>query len=249
MTASVIRLDQLLVERGLVETRSRARAAILAGAVRVDGTVIAKPAARVARDAALALDPGLDTHVSRAALKLIHALDRFGIDPGGLVALDLGASTGGFTEVLLERGAARVHAVDVGHGQLHPRLAGDPRVIVHEGVNARALDGTVVPEAPALVVCDVSFIGLKLALPPALALAAPGAWLVALVKPQFEVGREGLGKGGIVRDEALREEVCADIRRWLEETAGWTVAGLVRSPITGGDGNVEYLVAARKPMG
>lgn len=247
MSTRTLRLDQLLVERGLLASRARARTAILEGAVRVDGAVVTKPAAQVAGNAEIALDPGLRDYVSRGALKLAHALDRFGIDPAGLVALDLGASTGGFTEVLLERGAQRVHAVDVGHGQLHPRIAGDRRVVVHEGANARALDAAAIGEAPDLIVCDVSFISLKIALPPALALAAPDALLVALVKPQFEVGREGVGKGGIVRDPALREAACAEIRRWLEEEMGWRVLGIEPSPIIGGDGNVEYLLAARKP--
>lgn len=238
------RLDLALVARGLVATRAKARDAILRGRVTVDGAVAAKPAMTVAPGAALLVDdPG---YVSRAALKLAAGLDRFGYQPAGRVALDIGASTGGFTEVLLERGAERVHAVDVGHGQLHPRLAADPRVVVHEGLNARDLDPHAIGEPVAAVVADVSFISLKLALPPALALAAPGAFGVFLVKPQFEVGREGLGKGGIVRDPDAARAAADGIAAWLGST-GWTVDGIAPSPIAGGDGNAEFLLGARKP--
>jgi 23S rRNA (cytidine1920-2'-O)/16S rRNA (cytidine1409-2'-O)-methyltransferase len=241
------RLDIALVERGLVPTRARARDAILRGHVTVDGALAARPAQNVEPDAAIAVDDPAAGYVSRGSLKLIAGLDRFGYSPTGRAALDIGASTGGFTQVLLARGAKRVFAVDVGHGQLDARLAEDPRVVPLERLNARDLTGRHVPEAPGLVVCDVSFIGLELALPPALALARPGARLVALVKPQFEVGRSHIGKGGIVRDPALHEAACARISRWLEAEVGWQVLGLTPSPIEGSDGNREFLVAARKP--
>jgi 23S rRNA (cytidine1920-2'-O)/16S rRNA (cytidine1409-2'-O)-methyltransferase len=241
------RLDHALVERGLCATRARAREAVLAGLVSVDGSPARKPAQAVAGTADIALTGPPLPWVSRAALKLVHGLDHFGIDPAGLVCLDLGASTGGFTQALLARGAKRVFAVDVGHGQLDARLAEDPRVVSLERLNARDLSARQVPEPPGLVVCDVSFIGLELVLPPALALARPGARLVALVKPQFEVGRSHIGKGGIVRDPALHEAACARISRWLEAEVGWQVLGLTPSPIEGSDGNREFLVAARKP--
>ncbi|HEX3675511.1 MAG TPA: TlyA family RNA methyltransferase [Rhizomicrobium sp.] len=185
-------------------------------------------------------------YVSRGALKLVAALDRFALSPEGLVCLDIGASTGGFSQVLLERGAARVFAVDVGHGQLHDKIANDARVISLEGVNARELSPVVLGEEVQAIVADVSFISLKLALPRALAMAAPGAWLVALVKPQFEAGKENIGKGGIVRDEALQIAARDDIARWLGEQPGWAGLGAMDSPIAGGDGNREFLIAAKK---
>ncbi len=186
-------------------------------------------------------------HVSRAAGKLIAALDGFEIDVAGLNCLDIGASTGGFTQVLLERGAARVIAIDVGHGQMHNSIAALHEVTLIEGLNARDLNASHLGGFPLeMIVSDVSFISLKLALPPALQLAVPGATLVALVKPQFEAGRDNIGKGGIVRDEAVRERVCDGIRTWLTQEMGWQVQGLLPSPVTGSDGNQEYLVAARK---
>ena len=234
-----------LVERGLAPTRARARDAILRGHVRVDGAPAAKPAMSVRADAAITIEDPAGSYVSRAALKLIAGLERFGYAPDGRVALDLGASTGGFVQVLLERGAIKVHAVDVGHGQLHQDVAGDERVISHEGLNARDLmpsdlDG----DAPQAITSDVSFISLTLVLPPALALAAPGSWGVFLVKPQFEVGRERIGKGGLVRDMAA---ATAAVERVVETVirAGWTVDGILPSPIAGGDGNAEYLIGAR----
>jgi 23S rRNA (cytidine1920-2'-O)/16S rRNA (cytidine1409-2'-O)-methyltransferase len=178
-------------------------------------------------------------------LKLVHALDHFQIDPMGAVCLDLGASTGGFTDVLLARGAALVHAVDVGHDQMASRLRADPRVRSHERVNARDLGRDLIPDAIGLITCDVSFIGLELALPPALALAAPGALLVTLIKPQFEVGAGRVGKGGLVRDPALRAAVCQRLTHWLAAQPGWSLLGLTDSPIEGGDGNVEFLLAGR----
>lgn len=241
-----LRLDQLLVARGLAATRSRARDAILRGAVSVGGVLADRPGVTVGTDAEIAIDDDARRYVSRGALKLAAALDRFGFSPLGRIALDIGASTGGFTEVLLERGAERVFAVDVGHDQLHPRLRADRRVEPLEGTNARDLTRDQVPVSPAALVADVSFISLRLALPAALDLAAPGAWLVALVKPQFEAGRDAVGKGGIVRDAALAQSCVADIAKWLGEQPGWRVEGILPSPIAGGDGNREYLVGAQR---
>lgn len=229
---------------GLVRSRARAQALIAAGVVTVDGAVAAKPGQRVSAAAVLAVTGDPLPWVSRAALKLVHALDVFGIDPAGLGALDLGASTGGFTEVLLARGAAEVWAVDVGHGQLHPQLRDDPRVRMREGLNVRALTPDDVPP-PGIVVADLSFIPLATALPAALALCPPGARLVALVKPQFEVGPAAVGKGGIVRDAAAIASARARVRDFLE-ASGWTVTGEAESPILGGDGNAEFLIAAVK---
>lgn len=240
------RLDLALVERGLAPTRARARDAILRGCVTVGGRVATAPSAPVAAaDDIVVADPA-GRYVSRAALKLVAGLDRFGYSPTGRIALDIGASTGGFTEVLLERGAAKVHAVDVGHGQLHPRLGDDPRVVSHEGLNARQLGAGHVDEPVGAVVADVSFISLRLALPGALALAAPGAWGVFLVKPQFEVGPRHVGKGGLVRDAGVALEAAEGIVGWLGMEMGWTVDGLVESPIAGGDGNREFVLGARK---
>lgn len=240
------RLDIALVDRGLVPTRARARDAILRGHVTVDGALAARPAQTVDATAAIAVDDPASGYVSRGSLKLIAGLDRFGYTPAGRIALDIGASTGGFTQVLLERGAAKVYAVDVGHGQLDPALAADPRVISREGVNARDLTAADVPEAPAAIVADVSFISLRLVLPPALALAAPDAWGIFLVKPQFEVGRAGLGKGGIVRDPHMAERSAAEIATWLETDMGWRVGGVILSPIEGGDGNREFLIGSER---
>ncbi|MEO3386118.1 TlyA family RNA methyltransferase [Mesorhizobium sp. CAU 1741] len=241
------RLDELLVERGLFSSRSRARDAIVRGAVAVDGVVIAKPGQGTRADAAIAVDdPGQD-YVSRAALKLVAGLDAFGIDVGGRLALDIGASTGGFTQVLLERGAAQVIAVDVGHGQLHPKLAADDRVTSLEKLNARELEARHLEgRVPDVVVSDVSFISLKLALPPALALAGQGARCVLLVKPQFEAGREAIGKGGILRDPSQGERVAADLAAWLDAMPGWRALGTISSPIEGGDGNREFLLGGIK---
>ena len=204
-----------------------------------------KPGLQVAHDLPLEVRGAAHPWVSRGGQKLDHALTHFGIDPGGLTALDIGASTGGFTDVLLTRGAARVYAVDVGYGQLADRLRGDGRVTVLERTNARYLTAAQVPDAIDLVVCDASFIGLRTILPASLALAAPGAHLVALVKPQFEAGRGRVGKGGIVRDPAVHAEVCATVGDWLE-AEDWPVLGLTESPIRGRDGNTEFLIAARR---
>lgn len=241
-----VRADELLVERGLAESRSRAKALIAAGLVSADGITVSKPAQAVKPDAELALRRRDHSWVSRAGVKLAHALDRFGFDPAGRVCLDIGASTGGFAEVLLSRASARVYAVEVGHGQLHERLRRDPRLVSLERLNARDLTAALVPEPIGAITCDVSFISLKKALPPALTLAAPDAWLVALIKPQFEAGRAALGKGGVVRDPAVHRTVCDDVRHWLAAQAGWHVIGLIESPITGSDGNREFLIAARK---
>lgn len=240
------RLDRLLVSLGHFATRSRARDAILRGAVSVDGVPAAKPGQEVAGSAAIAVDDPARAYVARSALKLKHALDRFGLSPAGLMALDIGASTGGFTQLLLERGAAHVVAVDVGSGQLAAPLRRDPRVTLIEGLNARDLSPAHLPFAPRFLVADVSFISLRLALPPALALAAPGATLVALVKPQFEAGPAHVDRGGLVREEVVRQAVVRGFRAWLEGEQGWIVLGAAESPLPGGDGNVEYLVAARK---
>ena len=234
-----------MVEEGLVSSRARAADLIRRGCVTVAGRTALKPGALVNDDAALALAPGEGAYVSRGALKLEAALDAFGLDPAGLVALDIGASTGGFTEMLLARGAAKVYATDVGRGQLHERLRADPRVVALEATDARRLDATLVPELVGAIVADVGFISLTQALPAALKLAGPGAWLVALVKPQFEAGRAAVGKGGIVRAAEDRERAVARVRDFLEGEA-WTVIGVVRSPIEGGSGNVEFLIGARR---
>lgn len=241
------RLDQLLVDRGYFATRSKARDAILRGAVKVADAVVAKPGQGVPRDAEIAVDDAAGRYVARSALKLAFALDHFGFDVAGATALDIGASTGGFTQVLLERGAAAVIALDVGHGQLHPSLALDPRVCAIEGVNARNLDtATLAGARPDFVVCDVSFISLRLVLPPALALAAPRARGVFLVKPQFELGRKALGAGGIVRDGEAARGAADELAAWLDGREGWRSLGHVAAPIAGGDGNREFLLGASR---
>lgn len=241
------RADVFLVERGFAASRAEAQAAIEAGRVTADGKAVAKPAQSIVDTAQIDYTPA-HPYVSRGALKLVAALDRFGLSPQGLVCLDIGASTGGFTEVLLERGAAKVTALDVGHGQLAPKIAGDPRVVSLERFNARGLtDKELVGRRPQAIVADVSFISLKLVLPPALAIAEQGAWLVALAKPQFEVGKEHIGKGGIVRDQYWQLHPVLEIAQWLIHKQDWDLMGHVESPIEGGDGNREYLIAARKP--
>lgn len=239
-----LRLDELLVRRGLFSTRSRARDAIARGVVKLDGRIAAKPGQAVRADAVVETDDPAQSYVSRAALKLIAGLDAFGLEPQGAFALDVGASTGGFTQVLLERGAAHVVAVDVGHGQLDPGLAADPRVSLLEKLNARDLTAAHLgARQPDFIVCDVSFISLKLAMPPALGLGCPGAHCVLLVKPQFEAGREAIGKGGLLRDPADAEHIADQLAKWLETQPGWRVLGLAASPIEGGDGNREFLLA------
>ena len=240
------RADQLLVDRGLVESRTRAQALIIAGRVFSGERRIDKPGQQLAEDQPLELRGQDHPWVSRGGLKLVHALDHFVLDPAGLVCLDIGASTGGFTDVLLSRGAARVHAVDVGHGQLAWKLRTDPRVVVHERTNARHLAAETIGEPAGALVCDASFIGLATLLPAPLALCAPGAWAVALIKPQFEAGPAAVGKGGVVRDPAVHAAVCARIHEWWAGLPGWQVLGIVESPITGPEGNREFLIAARR---
>jgi 23S rRNA (cytidine1920-2'-O)/16S rRNA (cytidine1409-2'-O)-methyltransferase len=238
--------DQLLVERGLAESRARAQALVMAGLVFSGERRVEKPGTTLDPAAPLAVKGKPHPWVSRGGVKLAHALEHFAIDPAGFVCLDIGASTGGFTEVLLAKGAAKVYAVDVGHGQLDWKLRQDQRVAVLERINARHLSRAEVPEPVDLVVCDASFIGLRTVLPAPLALTKTKAALVALIKPQFEAGPDKVGKGGIVRDEAVRAEVCEIIRAWLAAQAGWRVLGLTPSPIEGADGNKEFLIAARK---
>jgi 23S rRNA (cytidine1920-2'-O)/16S rRNA (cytidine1409-2'-O)-methyltransferase len=238
------RLDLLLLDLGLFDSRAKARAAIEAGGVTVDGRVVSKPSQAVEEDAEIAA-VAAHPYVGRGALKLEHALTLWPVMVEGRSVLDVGASTGGFTEVCLLRGATRVYAVDVGRDQLHPRVAGDPRVVELSGQDARTLDAALIPVPPQLVVCDLSFISVTKALGRALALAAPGADLVLLVKPQFEAGRERVGKGGLVTDPAIRQDCLDTVSAWVAEQ-GWTVEATADSPITGGDGNHEYLLWARK---
>jgi 23S rRNA (cytidine1920-2'-O)/16S rRNA (cytidine1409-2'-O)-methyltransferase len=238
-----LRLDKALLMRGLVPTRARARDLIVRGAVSVDGAVQLKPGAVVAENAPIALSEASD-YVSRGSLKLEAALSAFGFDPAGRVCLDIGASTGGFTDLLLQRGAAHVFAVDVGHGQLHQRLRDDPRVTSLEGMDARALSGREIDQAVTAIVADVSFISLEKALPAGLALARAGSWLVALVKPQFEAGPQAIGKGGIVRDAEVRDAQAEKIANWIGSLPGWLVDGVIASPIEGGSGNQEFLLGA-----
>ncbi|MDF1721883.1 MAG: TlyA family RNA methyltransferase [Minwuia sp.] len=243
------RADQALVARGIAQSRARARALIDGGKVTVDGVVVARAAELVREDQVLALTEPDFPYVSRGALKLVAALDHFRIDPTGCRCLDLGASTGGFTDVLLRRGAAHVTAVDVGHDQLHDSLRGRDDVAVLEGQNARELTAEDVPQPVDLIVCDVSFISLTLVLPPALSRAMPGTRLVALVKPQFEAGRKALGKSGVVRSPEIRAEVLTRLTAWLAEQPGWQVLGSIESPITGPKGNVEYLLVGELAAG
>jgi 23S rRNA (cytidine1920-2'-O)/16S rRNA (cytidine1409-2'-O)-methyltransferase len=246
MAAERCRADQLLVERGLAPSRARAQALILAGRVFVAERRIDKPGTALAADAALVLKERDHPWVSRGGVKLAHAFAHFAISVEGCVALDIGAATGGFTDVLLAEGAARVHAVDVGHGQLAWRLRQDPRVVVHERLNARYLTRAAIPEAIHFVTCDASFIGLSTVLPAALALSAPGAGLIALVKPQFEAGRSAVGKGGVVRDPSVHQAVCERAAAWVGAQPGWRVIGLTESPLQGPDGNREFLLYARR---
>lgn len=238
------RADQLLVERGLAESRARAQALILAGRAFAVGRRVDKPGEQLAVTAPLTLAGRDHPWVSRGGVKLAHAIDHFAIPVAGAVALDVGASTGGFTEVLLARGARLVYAVDVGHGQLAWKLRQDPRVVMRERTNARYLSRAEIPEPVDIVTVDASFIGLATLLPAPLALATPHARLVALVKPQFEAGRGMIGKGGVVRDPAVHRAVCERIAAWIAGQPGWAVAGIVESPITGPEGNREFLLYA-----
>ncbi len=242
------RVDLLLVTRGLAETRSRAQALIMAGAVFSGEKKIAKAGDLLAEDAALEVRGRDHPWVSRGGIKLDHGLTFFGFDVTGAVALDVGSSTGGFTDVLLSRGAAKVYAVDVGTNQLAWKLRQDPRVIVHEQTNARNLTRDIIPEPVDIIVCDASFIGLSKVLAAALGLAKPDAKLVALVKPQFEAGREEVGKGGVVRDPQVHLRVCDEAAAWVA-SQGWRVIGVTTSPITGPEGNVEFLLGAEKGGG
>jgi 23S rRNA (cytidine1920-2'-O)/16S rRNA (cytidine1409-2'-O)-methyltransferase len=240
------RLDVVLVERGLADSRAKAQALILAGLVYSGERRLDKPGLAIAGDLPLELRGQDHPWVSRGGLKLAHALDHFAIDPTGGIWLDVGASTGGFTDVLLARGAAKVYAVDVGHGQFAWKLRQDPRVVVLERTNARHLSRQQIPDPLDGIVCDASFIGLEVVLPAPLALAAPTARLIALIKPQFEVGPAEVGKGGIVRDPELHRDVCTRIADWLGRQPGWAVIGVTESPITGADGNREFLIAAKR---
>jgi 23S rRNA (cytidine1920-2'-O)/16S rRNA (cytidine1409-2'-O)-methyltransferase len=244
--ASRSRADVALVERGLVESRAKAQALIMAGKVFAGERKLAKPGETIAGDQPLEVRGQDHPWVSRGGLKLAHALEHFHLDPAGRVCLDLGASTGGFTDVLLQAGASKVYAVDVGHGQLAWKLRSDPRVIVLERTNARTLTAEQVPEPIDVLVCDASFIGLEVLLPAPLALTAPQAVMAVLIKPQFEVGKQRVGKGGVVRDPALHQEVCDRIEAWVSAQPGWQVEGIVESPITGPEGNREFLLVARK---
>lgn len=240
-----VRADQLLISRGLAESRTRAQALIMAGAVFSGERKLAKAGDMLAEDAPLEVRAKDHPWVSRGGIKLDHGLTHFGFDVTGAVALDVGSSTGGFTDVLLTKGAAKVYAVDVGTNQLAWKLRQDPRVVVHEQTNARSLDASIIPELMDIVVCDASFIGLAKVLEAPLKLARTGAKLIALIKPQFEAGRAEIGKGGVVRDAAIHARVCTEARGWVE-SQGWAVLGVTPSPITGPEGNVEFLLGAEK---
>jgi len=238
-----LRADQLLVAQGLAESRTRAQALILAGNVFAGDRRVAKAGDMISDEVALTVKGRDHPWVSRGGIKLDHGLSHFGFDVTDAVALDVGSSTGGFTDVLLSRGAKRVYAVDVGTNQLAWKLRSDERVIVHEQTNARDLTGEIIPEPIDIVVCDASFIGLGKVLDAALDLARPAAKLLALIKPQFEAGREEVGKGGVVRDPAVHQRVCDEAVAWVE-SKGWSVCGVEKSPITGPEGNVEFLLGA-----
>ena len=244
MATNKIRIDQLLVERGLAESRTRAQALVMAGHVMLGDIKAVKPGQQVADDAAVTVKGSDHPWVSRGGIKLAHALTEFGIEVADMVAMDVGSSTGGFTDVLLTNGAAKVYAVDSGTNQLAWKLRQDERVIVHEQTSARILTEVHIPESVDIIVCDASFIGLAKVLERPLSFAKPGAQLVALIKPQFEAGRNEVGKGGVVRNEAVHQRVCDEVQTWLVEK-GWTIAGLTTSPITGPQGNVEFLVWAK----
>jgi len=244
MATNKIRIDQLLVERGLAESRTRAQALVMAGHVMLGDIKAVKPGQQVADDAAVTVKGSDHPWVSRGGIKLAHALTELGIEVADMVAMDVGSSTGGFTDVLLTNGAAKVYAVDSGTNQLAWKLRQDERVIVHEQTSARILTEVHIPESVDIIVCDASFIGLAKVLERPLSFAKPGAQLVALIKPQFEAGRDEVGKGGVVRNEAVHQRVCDEVQIWLVEK-GWTIAGLTTSPISGPQGNVEFLVWAK----
>lgn len=240
------RADVMLVERGLVESRAKAQALIMAGLVYAGTARVAKAGDTLPEDAQLSVKGQEHPWVSRGGMKLAHGLAHFGFEAAGRIGLDVGASTGGFTDVLLSNGAAKVYAVDVGHGQLAWKLRSDARVVVMEKTNARHLSAAQIPEPIGAIVCDASFIGLQTVLPAGLGLCAPGAFAVALIKPQFEAGPEQVGKGGVVRDPAVHEQVCARIEAWFSALPGWEVLGITPSPIKGPEGNVEFLIGARR---
>ena len=242
MAKDKTRLDVALVERGLAETRAAAQRLVMAGLVFSGEKRLDKAGLGVGADTALEVRGQPHPYVSRGGLKLERALEVFGIPVAGRIALDVGSSTGGFTDCLLQQGAAKVYAVDVGTNQLAWKLRQDPRVVSMEKTNIRDVTAAQIPEPVDLIVCDASFIGLRTALPAALAMAAPGAHLAALIKPQFEVGKGRVGKGGIVREPELHKEVCDTIAAWLAEQPGWTVLGVTDSPITGAEGNKEFLI-------
>ncbi|MEW4467345.1 TlyA family RNA methyltransferase [Parasphingorhabdus sp. JC815] len=240
-----IRIDQILVDRGLAETRAKAQAYIMAGLVMVADQKIDKPGHKIPTDASIELKGKDHPWVSRGGIKLDHALNHFTIDVSGVTAIDVGSSTGGFTDVLLTRGASRVYAVDSGTNQLAWKLRQDDRVIVHEQTSARILTDEHIPEPVNLIVCDASFISLTKVLEKPMTFASDGALMVALIKPQFEAERSEVGKGGVVRDPSVHERTCKKIDIWLSGQ-GWSVQGITESPITGPKGNVEFLIAARK---
>lgn len=240
------RADQLLVDRGLVESKTKAQARIMAGQVYTDTKRVDKPGQPLAEDAPLTVKGEDHPWVSRGGLKLEKGLKTFNIDPVNLTCMDVGASTGGFTDVLLTNGARKVYAVDVGHGQLAWKIRKDERVEVLERTNARHLTREQIPDAIEMIVCDASFIGLETVLPASMALAEPGALMIALIKPQFEVGKGRVGKGGVVREPELHQEVCDRIESWLTDETDWTVLGVTESPIKGPEGNIEFLIGARK---
>ena len=243
MAKPKIRIDQLLVERGLAESRTRAQALVMAGHVMLGDKKADKPGLQVAEDAEISVKGQDHPWVSRGGIKLAHALEQFGIDVTGMVAIDVGSSTGGFTDVLLSKGAAKVYAVDSGTNQLAWKLRQDPRVVVHEQTSARILTAEHIPEPADLIVCDASFISLAKVLERPMSFAKPGAQMIALIKPQFEAGRGEVGKGGVIRDAAVHARVCDEVSGWLEDS-GWAVKGLTESPITGPEGNKEFLLGA-----
>ncbi|MFC4348445.1 TlyA family RNA methyltransferase [Kordiimonas lipolytica] len=245
--AGKIRADVALVDRGLVESRAKAQALIMAGVVFSGETKILKAGQQIKEDQPIEVRGKEHDWVSRGGLKLEKGLKEFSVNPTGMIAIDVGASTGGFTDVLLQGGAKKVYAVDVGHGQLAWKLRNDDRVVVMEKTNARYLDNEAIPDPIDIVVCDASFISLKTVLPAAMALVKPGGRLIALIKPQFEVGRENVGKGGVVRDPELHKAVCEEMRAWLnDDMDGWTACGLTESPIKGPEGNIEFLLYGEK---